>query len=151
MIDYKIQERMKDFKRVDGEVITRFKELAELEKASQHLEYVNMSLYDMDQIPKSKGLFSHKVTISEKDFDSLMSLAREALNLRMNNYDLKATVNSYSNEIGSLKKALDDLARDTKDFRTIRKHAPSKVEDFLYEAAKELHLALSRSRKDRYL
>lgn len=129
-----------------------------LSKIEEHIKGV---IHKLDKIEAKKGLFSDKLTISEQDYSSLVSLAKTGESKTLENLKLKAKVGDLENRLDAAlhKKSLDDEIKDIKlkeydkvmsdnkklkkNFKTLEKAVNNLGDDMLDKVNAEIKNVLS--------
>jgi len=127
-----------------GEKITEQK--SALEEINQEIKCVKSVKATYDEISSigRRRRFSDKVEMNVDEYEKLQNLAKEGLTAQNNMADRNQRISELNRRIWDLTDELNNLYEKTKDYRTAKKLAPSRVDALFADIAKQRKEAIEQ-------
>lgn len=152
VLDYKVQQDNEKLARIKQEVETQQKELAAVSKQLTVEWHIGKTFHELEALGRKK-VFG-KVTLAEKDFKEVISLAKEGVLSRGKIKSIKQQLQSATARFWDLEDKFTKLFMSTKNYKDAMRLAPERVEEALsdiFQKAEEekIQRRLQRSRQSR--
>lgn len=150
--EFKIQTRQQEIEKTKDEL---YKTYSKLQNEKEALRGTRSSLYELEHLEAKKSLIGAKITLSEKDFNKLMDMAKQGvLNsreidelrkentwLKENNDGFRQSFSNNADKMSELRKENQKLKRGLKDLKEQGKamYETLKSHNLVPEAQKRLN------------
>lgn len=135
VLDYKIQQDNAKLARIEKQVGAQQKELATISKQLTVERQTSKTFHELDELGRKK-VFG-KVTLAEKDYKEVISLAKEGVLSRGKISDLTQALQKAKSRIFDLQNSWEQLYEQTGEFRQALKLAPQRVKEVFADIFKK--------------
>jgi hypothetical protein len=144
VLDYKIQQDSAKLAQIEQQVDDQSRELADLSKQLTVERQASKTVHELEELGRKK-MFG-QVTLPEKDFREVLSLAKEGILSRGKISELTQALQKARSRVFELQNNWERLYEQTREFRQAMKLAPQRVK----EVFKEIFLREKDEREARY-